>query len=67
MANKTVFEVKYSDPDGYESIWKYDLSKSKGPISVEHKYPTNFFKEIQKENEKCKKPSKPRKSKSTKT
>jgi hypothetical protein len=66
--NKEQYEVTYTDPDGYQSIWKYDLTKSKGPISVEHKYPTNFFKDIEKTKEaKCKTTTKTKKTKSTKT
>jgi len=50
--DKNIFEYVYKDSDGFESIWKYDLTKFKhGPISVEHKYPPNFFKDIKKQND----------------
>jgi len=42
------FEHIYKDDDGCESIWKYDLDKfPNGPISVEHKYPAKYLKEME--------------------
>jgi hypothetical protein len=42
------FEHIYKDDDGCESIWKYDLDKfPNGPISVEHKYPVKYLKEME--------------------
>ena len=42
------FEHIYKDDDGCESIWKYDLDKfPNGPISVEHKYPAGYLKDLQ--------------------
>ena len=42
------FEHIYKDDDGCESIWKYDLDKfPNGPISVEHKYPVGYLKDLQ--------------------
>jgi hypothetical protein len=42
------FEHIYKDDDGVESIWKYDLDKfPNGPISVEHKYPAKYLKEME--------------------
>jgi hypothetical protein len=42
------FEHIYKDDDGCESIWKYDLDKfPNGPISVEHKYPPGYLKDLQ--------------------
>ena len=42
------FEIVYKDDDGSESIWKYDLDKfPNGPISVEHKYPAGYLKDLQ--------------------
>lgn len=42
------FEHIYTDDDGCESIWKYDLDKfPNGPISVENKYPIKYLKEME--------------------
>ena len=39
------FQHVYTDADGFESIWKYDLDKfPNGPISVEQKYSAEYLK-----------------------
>ena len=49
------FEHVYKDDDGSESIWKYDLDKfANGPISVEHKYPPNYEKNLKKAQKEAK-------------
>lgn len=50
--NPRKFEVVYKDEDGIESVWKYDLDKfSRGPISVENKYPAGYIKEFERKRQ----------------
>ena len=49
------FQHVYKDDDGGESIWKYDLDKfPNGPISVEHKYPVGYEKNLKKKQKEAK-------------
>ena len=49
------FQHVYTDADGFESTWKYDLDKfPNGPISVENKYPAGYDKMMKKQQKEAK-------------
>ena len=49
------FQHVYTDADGFESIWKYDLKKfPNGPIEVINKYPAGYEKNMKKQQKEVK-------------